>query len=90
LNGTSGSGLRWGFAYVYLDGIVLKRSWGSEVKNVSVLVANGVDQEGFRRILGVAEGHKKDKTGWLGVSLYVLVNTAPGPDQRQTRADRAR
>ena len=28
--------------YVYLDGIVLKRSWAGEVRNVSVLVAIGV------------------------------------------------
>jgi len=54
------------YAYVYLDGIVLKRSWGGEVKNVSVLAAIGVDQDGFRRVLGAAEGHKEDKTGWLG------------------------
>jgi transposase-like protein len=54
------------FAYVYLDGIVLKRSWGGEIKNVSVLAAIGVDQDGYRRILGVSEGHKEDKAGWLG------------------------
>ncbi len=54
------------YAYVYLDGIVLKRSWGGEVKNVSVLAAIGVDQDGYRRILGVQEGHKEDKAGWLG------------------------
>jgi transposase-like protein len=53
------------YAYVYLDGIVLKRSWGGEVKNVSLLAAIGVDGDGFRRILGVAEGHKEDKAGWL-------------------------
>ena len=53
------------FPYVYLDGIILKRSWGGEVKNVSVLVAIGVDEDGYRRILGVAEGHKEDKAGWL-------------------------
>lgn len=53
------------YPYVYLDGIVLKRSWGGEVKNVSVLAAIGVDQDGFKRILGVAEGHKEDKSGWL-------------------------
>lgn len=55
-----------GFAYVYLDGIVLKRSWGGEIKNVSVLAAIGVDSDGYRRILGVSEGHKEDKAGWLG------------------------
>src|SRR4249920_3364725 len=47
-------------AYVYLDGIWLKRSWGGEVKNVAVLVAIGVNREGFREILGVAEGMKED------------------------------
>jgi transposase-like protein len=54
------------YAYVYLDGIVLKRSWGGEVKNVSVLAAIGVDLDGYRRVLGVMEGHKEDKAGWLG------------------------
>ena len=52
--------------YVYLDGIVLKRSWGGEVKNVSVLVAVGVHEDGYREVLGVMEGHKEDKSGWSG------------------------
>jgi putative transposase len=54
------------YPYVYLDGILLKRSWGGEIKNVSLLAAIGVDQEGYRRVLGVIEGHKEDKSGWLG------------------------
>lgn len=52
--------------YVYLDGICLKRSWGGEVKNVSVLVAIGVNREGYRQVLGVCEGAKEDKAGWSG------------------------
>ena len=52
------------FPYVYLDGIVLKRCWAGEVSNVSVLVAIGVDSQGYRRILGVVEGAKEDKAGW--------------------------
>jgi len=52
--------------YVYLDGIALKRSWGGEVRNVSVLVAVGVNKEGYREILGVAEGAKEDKASWAG------------------------
>ena len=52
------------YPYVYLDGIVLKRSWAGEIKNVSVLVAIGVGKDGYRRILGVTEGHKEDKSGW--------------------------
>lgn len=51
-------------AYVYLDGIWLKRSWGGEVKNVAVLIAIGVDQEGYRQVLGVAEGMKEDAESW--------------------------
>ncbi len=52
--------------YVYLDGVVLKRSWAGEVRNVSVLIAVGVGADDYRRILGVAEGHKEDKSGWSG------------------------
>lgn len=51
-------------AYVYLDGIVLKRTWADEVRNVSILVAFGVNEDGFREILGAAEGAKEDKAGW--------------------------
>lgn len=50
--------------YVYLDGIWLKRSWGGEVRNVAVLVAIGVNAEGFREVLAVAEGAKEDAEGW--------------------------
>ncbi len=44
------------FPYVYLDGVILKRSWAGEVRNISVLVAIGVGTDGHRQILGVAEG----------------------------------
>jgi len=53
-------------AYVWLDGIWLKRSWGGEVRNVAVLVAVGVNAEGYRDVLGVLEGAKEDKESWLG------------------------
>ena len=52
------------YAYVYLDGIWLKRSWGGSVEKISVLVAIGVDEEGYREILGVCEGLKEDKESW--------------------------
>ena len=51
--------------YVYLDGIWLKRTWGGEVRNIAVLVAIGVNQDGHRDILGVAEGMKEDRASWL-------------------------
>jgi transposase-like protein len=54
------------FPYLFLDGVVLKRSWAGEVRNVSVLVAIGVGADGHRQILGVAEGQKEDLEGWRG------------------------
>ena len=52
------------FPYVYLDGIALKRQWAGEVKNVSVLVAAGVSEDGRREVIGISEGCKEDKEGW--------------------------
>ena len=54
------------FPYLFLDGVVLKRSWAGEVRNVSVLVAIGVGTDGHRQIVGVAEGQKEDLEGWRG------------------------
>jgi putative transposase len=57
--------------YVYLDGIWLKRCWGGEVRNVAVLVAVGVDHDGFRHVLGVMEGAKEDKESWVAFLRYL-------------------
>ena len=58
--------------YVYLDGIVLKRSWAGEVRNVSLLVAIGVNAEGYREILGICEGAKEDKAGWTAFLKHLV------------------
>lgn len=50
--------------YLYLDGIVMKRTWAGEVRNVSLLVASAVNSAGYREILGNCEGAKEDKSGW--------------------------
>jgi len=59
------------FVYVFLDGIWLKRCWAGEVKNVSVLVAIGVDQHGYRQVLGIKEGAKEDKESWIAFMRYL-------------------
>src|SRR5262249_25664433 len=59
------------FPYVYLDGVVLKRSWAGEVRNISVLIAIGVATDGYRQILGVAEGEKEDLEGWRGLLRHL-------------------
>ena len=57
--------------YIFLDGIYLKRSWGGEISNVSVLVAVGVNDEGYREILGIAEGSREDKESWTNFLRYL-------------------
>ena len=39
------------YTYIYMDGIWLKRSWGGIVENVSILVAVGVNKEGYLEML---------------------------------------
>jgi len=56
--------LATGYPYVFLDGIALKRSWGGEVRNVSILVAIAVAEDGFREVIGAVEGAKEDKESW--------------------------
>ena len=63
--------------YLYLDGIVLKRSWAGEVRNVSLLVAIGVNADGYREILGIVEGAKEDKAGWSGAQRCASHPQAP-------------
>jgi len=64
--------------YLYLDGIVLKRSWAGEVRNVSLLVAVSVNAEGYREILGIVEGAKEDKAGWSGFLKHLKARGLEG------------
>ena len=52
------------YPYVYVDGVYLKRNWGGEYENVSILVAVGVAEDGYREVLGAQEGMKEDKASW--------------------------
>lgn len=49
--------------YLYLDGIVMKRTWAGEVRNVSLLVASAVNSEGCGETLSICEGANEDKSG---------------------------
>jgi len=52
------------YPYVFVDGVCLKRSWGSEIQNLTILVAVGVNVNGCREIIGAAEGMKEDRESW--------------------------
>lgn len=59
------------YPYVYVDGVYLKRSWGGEIQNVSILVAIGVNNDGSREILGATEGMKEDKESWRNFFIWL-------------------
>ena len=59
------------YPYVYIDGIYLKRNWGGEFENVSILVAIGVDSDGYREVIGAAEGMKEDKESWRSFLVWL-------------------
>jgi len=57
------------YPYVYIDGIYIKRRWGSRVENVSILIAIGVNEEGYREVIGCSEGFAEDKQSWKSFLL---------------------
>lgn len=59
------------YPYVYVDGIFLKRCWGEECENVSILVAIGVSSDGYREIIGAAEGLKEDLQSWKNFFVWL-------------------
>ena len=52
------------YPYVYIDGIYLKRSWGGSFENVAVMMAIGVNEDGYREVIGAAEGFTESKECW--------------------------
>lgn len=52
------------YPYVYVDGIYLKRSWGGSYENVAVMVAIGADDDGYREVIGAAEGLAESSECW--------------------------
>ena len=47
-----------------MDGIYLRRSWGGSYENVSVMVAIGVNDDGYREVIGAAEGFTESSECW--------------------------
>ena len=52
------------YRYVYVDGICLKRAWGGAFENVAVMVAIGVNDDGFREVIGAEEGFTESAECW--------------------------
>lgn len=67
-----------GYAYVFVDGIYLKRSWGGSYENVAVLVAVGVNASGDREIVGCAEGYTESADSWRGFFSWLRARGLSG------------
>ena len=52
------------YPYVCVDGTCLKRSWGGSYENVAVMVAIGVNDDGYREVIGAAEGLAESAECW--------------------------
>ena len=61
------------YPYVFVDGIFLKSCWGGSFENASVLVAIGVTEDGYREVIGTAEGLKEDTESWK--NLFVCLKS---------------
>lgn len=61
------------YPFVWLDALAIKTREGGRVVNVSVVVATGVNSEGYREILGVDVFTGECETAWLAF-LRNLVN----------------
>lgn len=52
------------YPYIFIDGIYLKRSWGGSFENVAVMVAIGINDDGYREVIGAAEGFTESAECW--------------------------
>ena len=59
------SSARWTISVCLCGWIYLRRNWGGEFENVAILVAIAVNEDGYREVLGAAEGMKEDKASWV-------------------------
>lgn len=61
------------------DGIYPKRSRGGAYENVAVMIAVGVDDDGYREVAGVAEGLTESSAAPAGIPVLAAV---PRPSRR--------
>src|SRR5690348_5916660 len=54
------------YTFVAADALVLKVREGGRVVNVHALIATGVNNDGYREILGLQVTSAEDGAGWLG------------------------
>ena len=52
------------YPYACVDGTYLKRNWGGAHESVAILIATDVNEDGYREVIGCAEGYKEGADSW--------------------------
>lgn len=53
------------YPYVFLDEVLLRRNWLQDNDDITILIAVGIDEDGFRTALGAVIGEKDNPRKWL-------------------------
>ena len=53
------------YPYVFLDEIYLRRNWLQDIEEITILIAVGIDEDGFRTALGAVIGKIENPRKWL-------------------------
>ena len=59
------------YPYVYVDGIYLHHNWGGEFENKVIGATIAVNEDGYREVLGAAEGMNEDKSSLVSFFLWL-------------------
>ena len=73
-----------------MDGIYLRRNWGGEFENVAILVAITVNEDGYREVLGAAEGMNcllYTSSFWLSAAIAGPVSVPAAITAASSRAN---
>lgn len=68
------------YPFVLVDGLVLKVREGGRVRAVSALVAVGVNEAGFREILGLQLGDSESERSWMAFFTWLKGRRLSGVD----------
>ena len=52
------------YPYACVDGTYLKKNWGGAYESVAMLIAIGVNEDGYREVIGCAEGYTESADSW--------------------------
>ncbi len=64
--------------YLYLDATFLDARWARSVENVSALVAYGVTDDGFRRLLAITIGAEESEESWTEILEQLVARGLSG------------